>query len=98
MHNVFEIVTGHLSGPAKKALINQGKTSVAAHDLRHTCAVYRLSRYLARGDDLDTTIDKLRVFFGWSETSQMPRHYARAYFESALARPCGCTTGADRPD
>jgi integrase len=41
---------------------NQGKKSVTAHDLRHTCAVYRLSRHLTRGDDLDTAIDKLRVF------------------------------------
>lgn len=85
MHNVFEIVTGHLSESAKTALLSRGKKSVTAHDLRHTSAVYRLSRYLARGDDLDTAIDKLRVFFGWSETSQMPRHYARAYFESGLA-------------
>ena len=85
MHNVFEIVTGHLSEPAKTALLSRGKEFVTAHDLRHTCAVYRLSRYLARGDGLDTAIDKLRVFFGWSETSQMPRHYARAYFESGLA-------------
>ena len=58
---------------------------MTAHDLRHTCAVYRLSRYLACGDTMDTAIDKLRVFFGWSKTSPMPRHYARAYFETALA-------------
>ena len=42
-------------------------------------------RSYIQGDNLDTAINKLRVFFGWSETSQMPRHYARAYFESGLA-------------
>jgi len=85
IHRVFETVTSHLSDQALRSLRNRGKDSVTAHDLRHTCAVYRLSRYLAQGNDLDQAVDKLRVFFGWSETSQMPRHYARAYFESALA-------------
>lgn len=37
------------------------------------------------GIDLDTATNKLRVFFGWSATSAMPRHYARAYFESESA-------------
>ena len=34
---------------------------------------------------MDKAIEKLRVFFGWSKTSEMPRHYARAYFETELA-------------
>ena len=84
-HRVFETVTDHLSPQAQQALANRGRNNVTAHDLRHTCAVYRLSRYLACGDTMDTAIDKLRVFFGWSKTSPMPRHYARAYFETALA-------------
>lgn len=28
---------------------------------------------------------KLRVFFGWSRSSDMPQRYARAYYENALA-------------
>lgn len=85
MHNVFEVITQCLSEPAKRALSNRKKDTVTAHDLRHTCAVYRLSRYLALGGSQEMAIDKLRVFFGWSKTSEMPRHYARAYFESGLA-------------
>jgi integrase len=84
LHRVFETVTAQLSPLAQKALADQGKDGVSAHDLRHTSAVYRLSRYVAQGDDLDTAIEKLRVFFGWSESSPMPRHYARAYFETRL--------------
>mgnify|MGYP005842158791 CR=1 FL=1 len=83
-HRIFETVSQHLSPQSRKALKDRGKHSVSAHDLRHTCAVYRLSRYLASGDDMETAIDKLRVFFGWSRISQMPRHYARAYFETKL--------------
>jgi len=30
-------------------------------------------------------MDKLRVFFGWSPQSEMPRLYARAYFETKLS-------------
>ncbi|GLF74901.1 hypothetical protein VNPA152080_63310 [Pseudomonas aeruginosa] len=37
------------------------------------------------GLDLDTAVEKLRVFFGWSASSEMPRLYARAYFESVHA-------------
>lgn len=85
LHRVFETATAHLSSRAHKALADQGKDSVSAHDLRHTSAVFRLHRYVAAGHDLDTAIGKLRVFFGWSETSTMPRHYTRAYFETSLA-------------
>lgn len=82
---VFEVVTAHLSPQARKALEDQGRDKVTAHDLRHTCAVYRISRYRENGDDIDTATEKLRVFFGWSHTSEMPRHYARAYFETRSA-------------
>jgi len=85
LHEVFERVTGHLSGRARRALADRGSAGVSAHDLRHTCAVHRLRRYLNGGDDMDKAIEKLRVFFGWSEASEMPRHYARAYFETGLA-------------
>jgi len=37
------------------------------------------------GNDLDLAMDKLRVFFGWSPQSEMPRLYARAYFETKLS-------------
>ncbi|MBV7476089.1 tyrosine-type recombinase/integrase [Pseudomonas sp. PDM31] len=85
IHRVFEVVSEHLSPSAKKALSARNKSGITAHDLRHTCAVYRLGRYVSLGDDLDIATEKLRIFFGWSPSSPMPRHYARAYFESNSA-------------
>lgn len=85
IHRVFEVVTKNLSPSAKNALAARSLSGVCAHDLRHTCAVNRLGRYILLGDDLDVAIEKLRVFFGWSPASSMPRHYARAYFESNSA-------------
>mgnify|MGYP003603229206 CR=1 FL=1 len=85
IHRIFEIASEQLSPHAREILSNQGRSHISAHDLRHTCAVYRLGRYVALGDELDLASEKLRVFFGWSPSSPMPRHYARAYFESDSA-------------
>lgn len=82
---IMEIATGSLSVNAVKALQDRGTHSVTLHSLRHTCAVYRLSKYVDHGDNLDTACEKLRAFFGWSPSSPMPRHYGRAYFEAAAA-------------
>jgi integrase len=82
---LMEIATGNLSVAALKKLHDRGVRSVTLHSLRHTCAVYRLSRYVDQGDNLDTACEKLRAFFGWSPSSPMPRHYGRAYFEAAAA-------------
>ncbi|WP_109151256.1 site-specific integrase [Azospirillum sp. TSO5] len=85
---VFAIITANLSERAKKALTDRGKSSVSPHDLRHTAAVGRLARYIKNGNDLETAIEKMRVFFGWSMMSQMPRHYARAYFATSTDDIC----------
>jgi integrase len=85
LNDVFEVLTANLSEPAKRALKASGWDTVSPHPLRHTAAVHRLARYRERGDDLEVAIEKLRVFFGWSPDSEMPRHYARAYFETTLA-------------
>lgn len=82
---IMEIATDSLSVSAVKALQDRGTHSVTLHSLRHTCAVYRLSKYVDHGDNLDTACEKLRAFFGWSPSSPMPRHYGRAYFEAAAA-------------
>jgi integrase len=82
---VMEIATRSLSIGAMKKLQDRGLHGVTLHSLRHTCAVYRLSRYVDHGDSLDTACEKLRAFFGWSPSSPMPRHYGRAYFEAAAA-------------
>lgn len=62
-----------------------GKHSVTPHDLRHTCAVVRLNQFLQDGDEMDIALQKMRVFFGWSRESDMPRKYARAVFEDRLS-------------
>jgi integrase len=75
----------HLSIEAKKELRDRrGTQIVSPHDLRHTAAVFRLSTYVAAGRTLDDSFQAMRAFFGWSYTSEMPRHYARAYFEDGL--------------
>lgn len=62
-----------------------GKSSIDPHDLRHTCAVVRLSQLLTQGVSMDEALQKMRTFFGWSRSSDMPRKYARAVFEDRLA-------------
>jgi integrase len=81
---VFETATVSLSRNARKSLEKQGLSTVSCHDLRHTCAVVRMRRYQDAGNDVDRAQEKLRLFFGWSPESHMPRLYARAYFETSL--------------
>lgn len=85
MNEIFEIATEALSDQARRSLEKQRLSSVSCHDLRHTCAVVRMRRYQDAGDDLDKAMEKLRLFFGWTPESDMPRLYARAYFETELA-------------
>ncbi|WP_420963374.1 tyrosine-type recombinase/integrase [Brucella sp. IR073] len=82
---MFEIATDVLSNRAKESLAKQGLKSVSCHDLRHTAAVVRMRRYQDNGLDLDKAQEKLRMFFGWSKSSNMPRLYAKAYFETSLS-------------
>ncbi|MQW64032.1 tyrosine-type recombinase/integrase [Sinorhizobium meliloti] len=82
---MFGIVTDALSDEAKDSLWKQGLESVSCHDLRHTSAVIRMRRYQDAGNDVDKAQEKLRVFFGWSKAPNMPRLYAKAYFETRLA-------------
>jgi Phage integrase family. len=84
-NEIFETATEALSLEARKSLFKQGLRGVSCHDLRHTSAVVRMKRYQDTGLDLDKAQEKLRVFFGWSKTSSMPRLYAKAYFETTLA-------------
>lgn len=82
---MFDVVSEALSDRAKEAMRKQGLASISCHDLRHTAAVVRMRRYQDAGMELDKAQEKLRVFFGWSKSSNMPRLYARAYFETSLA-------------
>lgn len=83
---VFQKISASLPKSVLKALKDRtGKTAISAHDLRHTCAVVRLNQLLTQGDSMDEALQKMRTFFGWSRTSDMPRKYARAVFEDRLA-------------
>jgi integrase len=85
MSEIFETATKALSDEAKKSLEKQGLAGVSCHDLRHTSAVVRMKRYQDAGNDMNKAQEKLRTFFGWSKKSDMPRLYAKAYFETTLA-------------
>lgn len=79
---VIETAAAYLSPAARRSLDKQGVESISCHDFRHTCAVARMRRYQDAGDDIDRAQERLRLFFGWSPDSSMPRLYARAYFET----------------
>jgi len=86
INNIFTVANKSLSEKSQKALSNRGVERVSPHDLRHTCAVFRLSKYTELNDgNIDLATEKLRVFFGWSHDSNMPRHYARSFYESSQA-------------
>lgn len=83
---LFGKISSCLPESAMKELQQRtGKTSVTPHDLRHTCAVVRLNQLLDKGDSMDEALQKMRSFFGWSRSSNMPQKYARAVFEDRLA-------------
>jgi integrase len=83
---LFQKITAALPTSALQELKDRtGKTTISAHDLRHTCAVVRLNQLLNQGDSMDLALQKMRTFFGWARSSDMPRKYARAVFEDRLA-------------
>lgn len=83
---LFQKITLSLPKSVLKDLKDRtGKTTISAHDLRHTCAVVRLNQLLTQGDSMDEALQKMRMFFGWSRSSDMPRKYAKAVFEDRLA-------------
>jgi len=82
---IFDRVSTLLSDDAKQALQeNLRRPRISAHDFRHTCAVIRLANFRAHGKDEDDSLAQLRAFFGWTYTSNMPRLYARAYWERQI--------------
>lgn len=85
-NDILTTLTKSLSEEAKAELRDRRKLDrIHPHALRHTCAVVRLKQFVDSGSDMDLAIQQLRVFFGWSRTSQMPHLYARAYFEDRLS-------------
>jgi integrase len=87
VNRVFAALSKNLSKAAKRELWNrQRPVKITPHDLRHTCAAVRLNQLV--DDDhsrLPMAIEQLRPFFGWSRDSDMPKLYARTYFEAQIA-------------
>jgi integrase len=61
-----------------------GAENLTAHSLRHTCAVVRMKQLITSGQTPEQAMSQLRSFFGWSKTSVMPMHYAKAALDERL--------------
>jgi integrase len=82
---MFDNLSAALSEAARRDLRNRlHAVKVTSHDCRHSCAVVRLTEFVAEEKDMEVALQDMRVFFGWSKSSEMPRHYARAFFEDRL--------------
>lgn len=82
INRIFEIAAEQLSEASRAALSFNRVERINTHNLRHTAAATRLSGHMNESGDLRKSQEKLRTFFGWEIESPMPKHYARAYFES----------------
>lgn len=69
---------------AKFLSVCGNKKRVSPHDLRHTCATARWQMFLSIDGNRALALQRMRAFFGWSVTSDMPEHYARAAIQSEL--------------
>lgn len=86
VNEIMDSLSAALSNGARTELFDRRRTKkITPHDLRHTCAVMRLKQFVDHGDEQQAAIEKLRIFFGWSRTSEMPLLYAKAYFEDRLS-------------
>jgi integrase len=85
---VFERLSSAISSDALTRFIERtgGKERISPHDLRHTCATARYTMFMAHEPDRAMTFQRMRAFFGWSEKSAMPEHYARAAIQEDLLR------------
>ncbi|MDR3723844.1 MAG: site-specific integrase [Terracidiphilus sp.] len=83
---IFVKITDSLPKNLRKCLCDcTGSDSITPHDLRHTSAVVRLNQLLLAGVEMEDALQRLRAFFGWSRTSDMPLRYARAVFENRMS-------------
>lgn len=79
------VLTSALSPQARAELFElTGARIIRPHALRHTCAVVRMKQLLAAGNTPEQAMMHLRSFFGWSKTSMMPLHYAKAALDERL--------------
>ncbi|HEY4084113.1 MAG TPA: site-specific integrase [Burkholderiaceae bacterium] len=81
----FQRMTTALSVNARAELLRlTGSPCLTPHALRHTCAVLRMKQLLGLGNSPEQAMSHLRSFFGWSKTSVMPMHYAKAALDERL--------------
>ena len=81
LDSVFAVLNESLSDSSKSAMEDKRVGRITPHSLRHTAAVLRLQRFVEGGLHLEEAVHRMRPFFGWSRTSDMPQHYARAFFD-----------------
>ncbi|MGJ7536378.1 MULTISPECIES: tyrosine-type recombinase/integrase [unclassified Variovorax] len=85
LRRVFETLTLSLTPAARRLLRDRtGMEWLSPHDLRHTCAAFRMQHLIGTGTAMPDAMQLMRAFFGWSHESQMPKLYARTAFESKL--------------
>jgi integrase len=83
---IFAKISNSLPLDLRKCLHDYtGSDFITPHDLRHTSAVVRLNQLLLAGVEMEDALQRLRAFFGWSRTSDMPLRYARAVFEDRMS-------------
>lgn len=81
----LEKLTEALSPTAKSELMDlTGARVIRPHALRHTCAVVRMKQLLSSGNTPEQAMMHMRSYFGWSKTSVMPLHYAKAALDERL--------------
>ena len=82
---MFERISTHLTQETQELLQEHcGASNVTPHQLRHTAAVDRIRAYRNAGIEMDNAEALMRVFFGWSAQSNMPRLYAKAFYVEQL--------------
>ena len=85
LNSIFETISNSLSKETQELLREQcGSPNITPHQLRHTAAVDRIRGYRKSGIEMDNAEALMRVFFGWSPQSNMPRLYAKAFYVEQL--------------
>ncbi|MBK1975398.1 site-specific integrase [Brevundimonas diminuta] len=86
LNDIFLKIKRSLSVQARKALATRANDQLSPHSLRHTAAVVRYQRFSAGGMEMEEIGRRIRPFMGWAPDSEMPFHYARAFFEPRYAK------------
>ena len=85
VNSLFETISSHLSKDTQELLQEHcGSSNITPHQLRHTAAVDRIKAYRNSSIAMDNAEALMRVIFGWSAQSNMPRLYAKAFYVEQL--------------